>query len=218
MQSCLKCRVTIQGRKKCCPLCAGALQGKGSREPFPCLDYVRKNGLLMRLIAFFLISATVICYAINLLIPTDTMWAGFVALGCGCALITSFVGISVRGNILKCIVQLELICLPLGVLWDYITGWRDWSLNYYYPTVSVLVSITIFILAGILKLEPSKYVMSLTVSSVVGLIPIIFLALGWAELEYPSIICTAVSLLFICGILLFYWRNLKSEAGKKFHL
>ncbi len=220
MQTCRKCGVEVYGNKKCCPLCQGFLSGEAdkSEDIFPNLDYVRKSGLILKIIAFSLISITVISITINLAFTFDVFWSGFVALGCACAMITSFVGLQKRGDVLKCIVTLEYICLPLGILWDYLTGWFDWSINYFYPSAVVMVTIALVVIAIVMKMPPQRYILSLTASVVAGLACPIFLALSLATVSQFLLIATGFTVIMIFAIIIFFWRTLQSEFVKKFHL
>ena len=51
-----------------------------------------------------------------------------------------------------------------------------------------------------------------------GVIPLLFLLLGWVDAALPSVICVAASLLFLAGLGAFRGESMARELRRRFHL
>ena len=84
MKYCEKCRVSVPGDLRTCPLCQGDLSGQGepSRGTFPALPAPKHphRGLL-QLIGLGTIAAAAVCIAVNLSLPQSGWWSVFVVAG-----------------------------------------------------------------------------------------------------------------------------------------
>ena len=56
------------------------------------------------------------------------------------------------------------------------------------------------------------------IDALFGIVPLLFLLLGWLRVFYPSVICVAVSLLSLCALLLFEGERMRMEVKKRLHL
>ena len=102
MQYCPSCQIHIAGNKCCCPLCGGALEGKGDpqSEIFPRLTPTRSMARrVLRILALTGAAATAVCVLINLAMGTAVWWSLFVAGGVACGILTVAIGIAYRRDI-----------------------------------------------------------------------------------------------------------------------
>lgn len=138
MQTCPFCAVKIVGDKRCCPLCGGPLQGNGAPEleVFPPLRSPRfTNATILRAMALFGITATIICILVNLAVGTQIWWSLFVAAGLLCIFLSAVVAIIYRRDIIQNIGWQVALVPILSILWDIGTGWLGWSLDFVLPCV-----------------------------------------------------------------------------------
>lgn len=221
MLYCRKCKVKVAGKKSCCPLCQGLLSGTAepSTEAYPHLPSPEKpNPLFIKLITFLAIAIAVISVAINMMLPTDSRWCWFVVAGCVCAWITTMVAIRKRGSVYKAIIQQELILIPLAFFWDLLTGWHNWSLDYVYPFICILVLGMLLLLSYVMKSQTKDTVIYIIWNCVLGIVPVIFIFTGILNISLPSHICIVLSVLMLVAVLIFEWQTVKQEVSRKFHL
>lgn len=221
MQYCLKCKVKIAGDKQYCPLCQGELRGRAdpSGEIFPNIPKDKfSNYFVLRLISFIAIAAMVVCVTVNVLLHTALRWSFYVCFGIACAWITGAVGISRRSSIVKNIIHQMFLLSALSVVWDLLTGWRGWSVDYVIPCACTGAMVFMFVMAVTKKIDLSEYLIYLMTSAVYGIIPAVFALLNMLSAVYPSAICIACSIITIAALLLFQGRNIRDEIIRKFHM
>lgn len=219
MQYCRKCKVSVVGNKACCPLCQGELTGEPSEEVYPEIARPKiSSEFLLKLISFVAITAIVVCFAVNYMIPTEVRWSLISAAGILCAWLTTSVGIVYRKRVLKNITWQLFLITALSVLWDRFTGWRGWSLDFVLPCGCVASMISIFIIAKVLKMKAGEYVLYMIIGGIYGMLPFICLLFGMIHIVYPSVICTGISVIFIAALFIFRGKTTRDEMEKRFHL
>ena len=195
MQQCRKCRVNVDGDKGRCPLCQGELTGERERDMFPRIAEPRFGSeFLIKLISFIAISAIVICAATDYLLSGRLSWSVICIAGVICAWLTT------------------------SVLWDRFTGWRGWSLDFVLPCACVCATVSIFIIAKVLKMKSGEYILYLIIGGFYGLLPLICLFAGLVKINYPSVICAVISVIFMAALFLFRGRSTTPEIERRFHL
>lgn len=221
MKYCDKCKVKVIGDRKVCPLCQGILpEGDGDNtEVFPKIPTMyRKYNLFFRILIFISITAGVISVAVNLMIPQSGGWAWFVVLGIACMWIMLAVAVRRRSNIPHSIVnQVFLVCV-LTVLWDWLTGWRGWSLDYVVPIACGVGLLCLAIVSRVMNLDIQDYMVYLCVVCLFGAVPIVFYFMGWLKVVYPGLICVAGCIISFAGLMLFQGENMKNELKRRLHL
>ncbi len=107
----------------------------------------------------------------------------------------------------------------VSILWDWLTGWRGWSIDFVVPIVSVAILLFMVVVAVVQKWPAKEYMSYLVMASLYGLIlPLLLLVFGAVQLRFPSLVGIAVCFLFLAGILLFKWKEFREEMNKKFHV
>ena len=139
MLYCKSCRVWVAGAHQRCPLCGGNLSGKREEAPsYPELPENRSfTKRLIQIISGAALTAAIICVAVNLLVPTGIWWSLFAVLGLGCGWLWAVVGIVKKAKLLNNIVWQLVLISGVAFLWDWLTGWRGWSVDYVFPSVCI---------------------------------------------------------------------------------
>lgn len=106
----------------------------------------------------------------------------------------------------------------LTLLWDLFSGWTGWSLNYALPIITITSIIAALIAARVSSLKIGDTLLYLQGVALIGLIPFIISVLGWVQPVWPSIVASTFSLLVFLYTLIKYWKELKIEVLKKFHM
>lgn len=221
MQKCDKCRITLQGDYRVCPLCGSIVQNKeeSSEDVFPYIPTIYQEfNIFIRILVFLSIAAVVISFAVNVMFTKDSRWSLLVAAGVACMWLSLFIIIRKKNNIPKTILWQVFLIGILSVLWDASMGWRGWSLDYVIPSICVGAMIVMAIAAKLLKTEVRDLIVYLMVDVIFGFIPIIFLLFGSLNVIFPSVICVATSAISLAALIIFEGDNMKSELNKRMHI
>ncbi len=220
MQYCEHCNVNIRDRKKRCPLCQNPLASpkEDSRPIFPKIPIKYDSHMALRILIFLSITIIVSSFAIYMLFPVSVNWPKYVILTTVCIWLILIVAINKRNNITKSMLwQVGVISL-LAVFWDWITGWKGWSIDYVIPLICVAAMAVLFITAKVMNLQARDYLFYLLLVGLYGLVPILFIVFGWVNVLYPSIICITLSIISLAALLLFQGENIKDELDKRMHV
>ncbi|NLY69536.1 MAG: hypothetical protein GX067_07075 [Clostridiales bacterium] len=219
MKYCEKCSVSVRGDRELCPLCQSRLTGEGEPEPFPAVSSVyRQFERLFKWLLFATVSAAIICVAINLMLPDTGAWSLFALLGLGCFWIIMYLSIKRKSGIARYIANQAAVVAVGSVVWDYVTGWRGWSLDYAMPIAFTAAMLAITVVSRVLRSDAGDYITSLVLIGLGGLIPLVFYFTGVLLIVIPSIICVACSLILFVGLLVFKGSEMKYELSKRFHV
>lgn len=220
MLYCKSCHVNVAGNRRYCPLCGGGLVGDGEEQTaYPLLPQDQsRSKRLIQIISGAALTAAIVCIAINLLVPTKIWWSLFAVLGLGCGWLWAVVGIVKKAKLLNNIVWQLVLISAVAFLWDGLTGWRGWSMDYVFPCVCTGAMLAVIILSRVRHMPDWDYVISLILCAVMGIIPLIFLFTGVLGVIIPSVICAAASLIVILLQMIFNWKAMYREIHKKLHL
>lgn len=217
---CPNCKVNIAGRRKRCPLCQGSIQGEGDTvEVYPLIPTVfKEHKPYFRVLLFISVIAAIVCLGINAMIPSSGLWSLIVVAAIACVWLSSAIAINKRRNIIKNLMWQVVTVTGLCVLWDLVTGWRGWSIDFVLPILSVCALACILIILRVLKRYIADYMIYLISAAVLGILPLILWAVGLVQVAYPSLICVGLSLIGFSAIAIFQSENLWAELKRRFHL
>lgn len=221
MQYCPSCQMHIAGDKCCCPLCGGALEGKGDpqSEIFPRLTPSKSLARrVLRILALTGAAATAVCVLINLAMGTAVWWSLFVAGGVACGILTVAIGIAYRRDIPQNIAWETALVILLAILWDAATGWLGWSLDFVFPCACATGLVMEIALWGILKTPVHVVAGPMGGLGLAGLVPGVLVLVGLVNFALPSLLCTACSILFLAGLMLLRRRTAWGELRRRFHV
>ena len=203
MQSCKNCGVTVNGYKRCCPLCQGELTGTPEplleafpQQPAPKYD----RGLLKKIL--------------NFLQP----WIYFAVAGIISGWITMVVALTFRGRIFKDMTCLLLLITILGFIWDRCTGWRGWSVDFVLPICCLVTLLGIFVLSRVLHAEDSEYMIHLSIVTLYSLLPFLLMILDVVRIPIPSVICAVAAFLMAAALLVFKGKTFLAELSRRMHI
>ncbi len=219
MKYCGKCKVTVKSGTARCPLCQNNLEGEAEAEAYPVLPTLYKQyALFFKLLILATVSAGVISVAINLILPQTGYWSLFAVLGIACFWITLAVVYRRKNNIPHIITNQVMVLSVFSVGWDYLTGWRGWSLDYVIPLTCVGAMVVLAVVAKVMHLPAGDYIAALFVDIAFGIVPIVFYLLGMINVAIPSILCIALSLISLVGLILFEGKSMRLELIKRLHM
>lgn len=220
MQYCNNCQVKIRGNREECPLCGNVLLTNDdvNQKIYPVIPPAYEAHLAVKIMVFISISAVIASFAAYIIFPSDINWPLFVVLGMGSMWASLIMVIRKRNNIAKNIMWQVTIVSVLSIIWDWRTGWRGWSFNYVIPAACTVAMFVMYVVAKIMKLRVNDYIVYLLLDGLFGIMPVLFILFGWANVFYPSVICAAISIIFISAIFIFQGDNIKIELNKRMHI
>lgn len=220
MEYCNYCKVHIRGNGNKCPLCMNILPDdtSGKEAVYPDIPPTYERHMATRIAAFISIAAIVGSFTISKLFTFLPDWSSFVLLGLISMWLILVLVVRKRHNIAKDIMWQVTIISLLSIAWDFVTGWRNWSLEYLIPIVSVSAMLVMYITAKAMKLSISDYVAYLLLIGLFGIIPILFILFDWINVKYPSVICVAASIIFLSAVMIFHGENIIIELKKRMHV
>lgn len=220
MKYCNCCQLNIRGNQAKCPLCKNKLpiSEKDYEDILPEIPPSFESHLAVKIMIFLSIAIVVISYTLQYIFHSKTNWTIFVLFGLLNMWLSAILVIQKRHHIVKNIMWQVTVVSVLSVIWDLITGWRGWSLDFVIPISCVVAMLVMYLTAKVMHLSVRDYIVYFLLDGLFGIIPIAFILFGWVNVIYPSIICVAISILFTSAIFIFHGENIKNELGKRMHL
>ncbi|WMJ21920.1 DUF6320 domain-containing protein [Paludicola sp. MB14-C6] len=221
MKRCQHCNVAVVGQVDTCPLCQCSLDktGEPSQDIFPSIPTIyHQYSFLLRLVLFISVVIAVASTAINFMFTQSGWWSLFVLGGIACLWISLYFIIQKRANISKTITYQVILISLFSVVWDALTGWRGWSIDYVIPIVCASSMLTVGIITKVKKVPKEDYMIYFVLEALFGIIPIIFFLTGILNTVYPSLICIALSLIFFAALFIFTGPSIIAELKKRLHL
>ncbi len=220
MKFCKNCNVSISGKRKSCPLCQGRLTGdKAQEEVFPKISFIyTEHSWFFKVMLLASIITATVSVAINILMPGGGAWSFFVLGGLASVWASLITLINQRKNIPKNIVYQVMTISATALIWDFLTGWRGWSINYIIPLVCVFAMISMAIISKIRKLHIEDFILYIIIDALFGIVPVIFIVFGLLDVLYPSIICISTSIISLSTIIIFEDKSLTAEIKRRLHV
>jgi len=221
MRYCSHCKVRIRGNKEFCPLCGNSLpagDGSAQKEVYPEIPPFYERHVAVRIMAFISIAAVVTSFAVYMIFPASVNWPLLAVFGILSMWLSLVVVIRKRHNMPKTIMWQVTVASALSVFWDWETGWKGWSLEYFIPIACVTAMLVMYVTAKIMKLSVRDYIAYALLNGLFGIVPILFILLDWIEVYHASIVCIALSIIFISAIFIFQGENIKEELNKRMHI
>lgn len=225
MKKCEKCNITINTKKKQCPVCFNELEGKLDNEGIIAYNYTKytdntptSNFFLHRIFFFLTICIMSIVLFINMYTGFDVPWSLVVIVS------LIYVWILVRHTIIGNRGSFEKIFFQffgiLGVILtsNYISGSESWFWNYVVPLASITTT-TVLTFVLLINKKRSDFVLSFFVMALLMISISLTLILtnvdSFKLINYINLIYTG---LFALGILILGSKSLKRALHKNLHL
>lgn len=168
---------------------------------------------------FLCIATVVLTVMANAILTPGRYWSLFAGGGIISMWLALAVGFFKRYNLLKNAMWQLLIVTNGCVIWDLLTGWHKWSVNFVYPAVSLTIMISMLIISKLQSHTAREYMIYFVMASGYGLlIPLILLLTGIVTVTFPSVLCVGFSFLFLMALVIFKRQELGEELSKKFHI
>ena len=222
MKTCGRCKVTVTGGFSKCPLCQHTLIDDGEEdqfEPFPVIEtFYHTHNLFFKILLFSLICVSIIAIMLDFMIPDINFWSLLITIGAGCVWLSVVTAVRRQGAFHKKLLDMAFLVSLLSLLWDFLTGWHKWSIDYVIPIAFICCMLIAVIVAWLLKLPSEQFAVYLLIFGFLGLIPALFLIFQWNRHPLLTFICVTISLLFFAALLVFQSAMVKNEIKRRMHL
>ncbi len=221
MQYCDHCKVSVRENSEMCPLCGNMLAEQlnvNKNIIFPDIKPFFKKNLTMKIMIFISITSIVVSFAIDMIFPSIINWPILLLFALASVWLSLFFILKKRHNIPKKIIWQVIIVSILSLFWDWKIGWRGWSLDLVIPITYIGAMIVMYVTSKIMKLSIKDYIIYALLGGLFGIIPALFLVFNWNNIIFPSIVCVAISIIFLSAMVIFRGADIKLELRKKTHM
>ncbi|MCR5098555.1 MAG: hypothetical protein K6B14_06370 [Lachnospiraceae bacterium] len=215
MQECKKCKITIRGNKKCCPLCQGRLSGEPEYPAFPVIKRLPLTTDAVFRIALFLavlaeITLGMICFVNGRWIHGIGIAMTVIVFG----LADLMVALYFRGNLIKLItVETYIIMGALNYVNILIAGYM-WAYAWVIPMMFIALMVTTLILARVGGLVLRDIMMYLIFDVIMGTLQVIPIRKGLNPNPWPAAISIALLFAIAAFVIIFRFNDLKTASAK----
>ena len=221
MRRCTECAVEIEGTWSRCPLCTAPVVGEPVPSPLPAVPLRFSRRRVLKVLFLTSIAVILASFVAQLLFNRGlagigvlrSLWLGVVTMW-----LVVLMAIRKRRNVAKGTVYLVVVAGLVCVYWDYLTGWRGWSLTYAVPIVCSCSIVGLLITVRVLRIEVGEHILYSGLTVLLGLAPIGFLAFGLVTNPLPSGICGALSFFALVLMQLARGSDVRHELSKRLHL
>lgn len=220
MSRCLECRVDVRGDWRRCPLCGAPLQvaqGAGP-DPWPVIPLRFDSRQVLRVltgVSVLIIGAALVALAI---FPAPFQGLRLVEFGLVTLWLFVLIAVRKRRNVAKSIVYITVVSSLLSAYSDYLDGWRGWSTTYAIPIVCSASIVALLIAVRIARMRPGDYIVYSWLTILMGVVPGLFVALGWVTESLPSWISVGLSVLMLIAMQVFRGAEIQHELGKRLNV
>lgn len=222
MQKCTSCGVNVTGERHLCPLCGRKIGDsvEESYDIFPKIPMHISYNFIFKISTFAMILAIIVINIINYIFIPDLAIYVPLSLGAVCAWIIINVGFKKRKNIPKNIMYEAIISVILCIVWDKLTGWIGWSIDYVLPVTSAALVVFYFIMGITDKKRLTAYAVYLIISEI-GIVATAILL--FAEIldgisRYFGVISVGIGVTLLIAQLIFRGKNFLSELHRWIHM
>lgn len=219
MKYCEVCQMHIAGRRERCPLCHSIVTGEASPETFPHIPARRHlyRKFFLALLGLSLLTLLV-CGLINYLVSPGHWWVLIVAAGLGCMWVGLFIIYKKRKNVPKTVLYQVVVAMAIVILWDYLTGWHHWSIDYVLPIVCAAAMLVMVIVPWFMPRYMGDRVVYVLLDGLLCAIPTILWLTGNVHVFVPSLVCMIVGIVSIILILILERRRAFVELKRRLHI
>ena len=178
-----------------------------------------KGMQIFKIFTFLCMIAIVAALGVDYSIDTNLHLSLFVCGGAFSMWLALAVGFFKRYNLLKNAMW-QLIIVTVGcIIWDWLTGWHGWSIDFVLPGVSGLIMISMLIISRVYYRQAKDYLVYFVMAALYGMIlPFIFLLTGKVRIVFPSVISIGMGVLMLIGLVLFKGKEMRQEMEKNLHV
>jgi hypothetical protein len=213
--------VDVEGSWSRCPLCGEPLTGQAVASPLPAVPLTFSRRRVLRVLFLSSLALILASFVAQLLFSHGPAGIGAlrsVWLGVSAMWLVVLMAVRKRRNVAKNTVYVVILVGLVCAYWDYLTGWRGWSLTYAVPIVCACSIVGLLITVRVMRTGVGDYILYSGLTVLLGLAPIGFLAFGLVTSPLPSGICGTISVVTLVLLQLFRGADVRHELAKRLRL
>ncbi|MBP3887422.1 MAG: hypothetical protein J6F30_07170 [Cellulosilyticum sp.] len=220
MSYCDKCQIEVKGNIRFCPLCQNELQiqNKKMENFYPVVEPRSNSHMLLKVFGFIALVISILAVFFNIIFPTGRLWSVLVMGIMGFVWLSLSVAIKKHRHIMKYLWYQIMIFSLLTIFIDYMTGNYGWAMSIVIPCLLTTAMIVMSILPKVLHLQVGDYLIYLLLDALIGIVPFIFMVIGDAITDIPSMICILTSMISVAGMIIFEGKKMMSELKRRLHV
>lgn len=106
----------------------------------------------------------------------------------------------------------------IAFIWDLVTGYGGWSLDYVLPILSSAAMIAMVVVSKARRLDIQDYILYLLIDIILGIASFVLILTGAVRIVVPSAISFGGSVVFLAFLLFFEGQALWAEIQRRLHL
>lgn len=217
MKRCNKCGISLNGDLDRCPLCQAELSGEASPAVFP-VNKVRKSGTVaLAVLGFATGAALLVMLFVGYMIPLpwDIVVSVCVALAVNYLFVRNIITHS--PDFLRVVARYFLVLLGIAAVWYLVTR-NSAVTTYVIPGICLVALVYDTVLLAVFRgTFVSGYAKYLLFDVLLGLAPLVLVALGLVTWEVPALVSALAASVFLLGLLVFTRKQLIAEVRKLFN-
>lgn len=218
MRPCDSCGAQVEGGWLTCPLCRGRLLPPSEAEepePYPSVPLRFDRRQVRAVLVPLSVLAVVASFAAQavvpqLVAPVRTVWLSVATLWL-VVLVAMHRGRHASSLVLWLVVLLSVA----AVAWDVVTGWDRWATTWAIPAICTFANLALVVVIRLVRLEPGEHIVKAALVGVFGLVPAVFVAVGWVTWAVPSLACVGLSALLLAAMAVFRRRQLGTALHRR---
>lgn len=223
MDYCENCKASIKGDWEICPLCQTSMKQENNEDKKTGTSFLNDPLLFNRDQAkqtFFRVSLLLILlyFIAQIFYPFKFFGLEYILFGLFITWTLGIIFVRKRRNLAKVITYYLLLISLATIYFDYLFGWRGWSITFVVPIINMSALLAIFIAMQVINLKVQDYVLYLQLVALFGLIPLLFLIMNWVGHPLPSLLSVILSIIMFIGVLIRYRKLLIRELQKRMHI
>lgn len=219
---CPTCGSEVLGTWEDCPLCGEPL-GRGiptapapETYPAPPLRFDRRQ--LHRLLLALSALAIVASFAAQLLVPdlmapVRTVWLSIATLW----LVVLAVALR-RRHFAGLVLWLVVLLSAAALTWEVVTEGPAWALTWAVPAICTSANLALGVTGWVIRLDPLEHISKSVLVALLGLLPGLFVLLGWVSVMTPSLVCVGISAAVLAANLVLRPRILREALHRRLHV
>lgn len=216
MRKCRKCNIEYNGNLELCPLCQTEMVGKKTESVFPKLKQPKET-TLYKILSFVSFSIGILFAFIEYTIFKTFTISKYIIVG----LLTNYILVKFilknYKDVLKMMNKYFWVILFLCFIW-YFTTKSLIITTYLIPILCLVIFAFNSIIMLVLKDNYIiKFARTILFDCMIGLIPLLLVALNLSTFELLSYICAVLDLLIFTGLIIFCKDNILDELKKIFN-
>lgn len=188
------------------------------QEKYPPQEKKESKISFMQWLTFFCVAVVVAGFVVNLILTPKFPWIWYLVGAVATLWFLTGMGFYKRRNLLKNGMWQLVLGSLVAVIWDIMTGWHGWSVDFFIPGLVMLIQLLMVAIAKVRKLKSQEYMIYYVMASIFGLIPLVFILTGLAGHILVCAIAGGISALILAALVILKHKELMYELKKKLYI